>query len=80
MIAAGAVTLDYDDRFGYLPDLLDRLDIRVDSQVLVFSKTSFQADKISPRHPRAIYFSNDVAVGFVRDADVIELAAFDARH
>ena len=79
-IAAGAVTLDYDDRFGYLPSLLDRLDIRVDSQVLVFSKTSFQADKISPRHPRAIYFTDDVAVGVVHDAEVIELAAFDARH
>ncbi len=79
-VASGAATLDYDDRFGYLPSLLDRLDIRVDSQVLVFSKTSFQAEKISPRHPRAIYFNDDVAVGIVHDADVIELTAFDARH
>ena len=79
-VAAETVTLDYDDRFGYLPSLLDRLDIPVDSQVLVFSKTSFQADKISPRHPRAIYFTDDVAVGFVHEADVIELAAFDARR
>lgn len=79
-VASGAATLDYDTRFGYLPSLLDRLDIRVDSQVLVFSKTSFQADKVSPRHPRAIYFNDDVAVGIVQDADVIELAAFDALH
>ncbi|HBD98389.1 MAG TPA: hypothetical protein DC060_09340, partial [Gemmatimonadetes bacterium] len=41
-VASGVATLDYDNRFGYLPSLLDRLDIRVDSQVLVFSKTSFQ--------------------------------------
>jgi len=77
-VASGVATLDYDNRFGYLPSLLDRLDIRVDSQVLVFSKTSFQADKISPRNPRAIYFNDDVAVGIVQDADVIELAAFGA--
>ena len=79
-VTAGSATLDYDDRFGYLPSLLDRLDIRVDSQALVFSKTSFQADKISPRNPRAIYFSDDVAVGFVHEADFIELAAFGSRH
>ena len=65
-VASGAATLDYDDRFGYLPGLLKRLDIRIDSQVLVFSKTSFQSDKISPRTPRAIYFNNDVAVGIVQ--------------
>ena len=79
-VASGTATLDYDDRFGYLPSLLDLLDIRIDSQVLVFSKTSFQAEKISPRHPRAIYFNDDVAVGIVQEADVIELTAFDARH
>ena len=79
-VASGAATLDYDDRFGYLPSLLDNLGIRVDSQVLVFSKTSFQADKISPRNPRAVYFNDDVAVGIVHEADVIELAAFGALH
>ena len=79
-VAAGRTTLDYNDRFGYLPGLLDRLDIRVDSQVLVFSKTSFQADKISPRTPRAIYFNDDVAVGIAHEAGVIELAAFDPRR
>ena len=79
-VASGAATLDYDDQFGYLPGLLNRLDIQVDSQVLVFSKTSFQADKISPRKPRAIYFNDDIAVGIVQDADVIELAAFGALH
>ena len=79
-VDAGSATLDYDDRFGYLPSLLDRLDIRVDSQVLVFSKTSFQAAQISPRTPRAIYFNDDVAVGMAQEAGVIELAAFDPRR
>jgi hypothetical protein len=68
------------DDFGYLPSVLDLLGIRVDSQALVFSKTSFQAPKISPARPRAIYFTDDAAVGFVRGGDVIELAAVDPRQ
>ena len=79
-VASGAATLDYDEQFGYLPSLLDRLDIRVDSQALVFSKTSLQAPLISPRTPRSIYFSDAVAVGFVQGSAVIELAAFDPRR
>lgn len=43
----------------------------------MFSKTSFQATKISPRNPRAIYFTDDVAVGWVRGGDGYEIAATD---
>jgi hypothetical protein len=52
---------------GYLPSLLQRLGV----------KTSFQSHRISPRNPRAIYFADDVAVGFVRGGEVVELAALD---
>lgn len=77
----GAVTLDYrPDGNGYLPSLLQRLSVNTDSQTLVFSRTSFQAAKISPRNPRAVYFTDNVAVGFVRGGDVIELAALDPRQ
>jgi hypothetical protein len=77
----GTVTLDYrQDGNGYLASLLQRLGINTDSQALVFSKTSFQAARISPRNPRAIYFADDVAVGFVHGGDVIELAALDPRQ
>jgi hypothetical protein len=65
---------------GYLPSLLRYLGVNVDSQALVFSKTSFQSQKISPRNPRAIYFADDVAVGFVRGGDVLELAALDTQQ
>jgi len=65
---------------GDLPSLLDRLHISPDSQLLVFSKTSFQAGKISPRNPRAIYFNDDVAVGWVRGSQSMEVAAFDSRQ
>ncbi len=79
-VASDRVTLDHDDRFGYLPSLLKQLDISVDTQALVFSKTSLQASLISPRTPRAIYFSDAVAVGAVQGAPVIELVAFDPRR
>jgi hypothetical protein len=65
------------DSSGYLASLLEHLDVAVDSQALVFSKTSFQAANVSPRNPRAIYFSDDVAVGFVRGGQGIEVAAID---
>ena len=63
-----------------LAHLLEKLKIPIDSQALVFSKTSFQATRISPRNPRAIYFNDDVAVGFVRGSDSMEVAATDPRQ
>lgn len=80
-IARGAAVLDFrGDGTGYLASLLARLGVTVDSQALVFSKTSMQAARVSPRHPRAIYFADDVAVGFVPGGDVLELAALDSRQ
>jgi hypothetical protein len=77
----GAIALDFRaDGTGYLASVLRHLDVKTDSQGLVFSKTSTQAAKISPRNPRAIYFTDDVAVGFVRGGDNLELAARDPRQ
>ena len=76
---SGEVTLDLDGAFGYLPSVLDALDVPVSSQVLVFSKTSFQASRIVPRMPRAIYHSDSVSVGWVRGGDVLEVASLDPK-
>jgi len=77
----GTITLDFRaDGTGYLASVLRHLGVNADSQGLVFSKTSSQAAKISPRNPRAIYFADDVAVGFVRGGEVLELAARDPRQ
>ena len=65
---------------GYLPSLLEALDVREDSQALVFSKSGLQSAKTSPRTPRAIYFNDDVAVGFVQGGDTLEVAAQDPRQ
>ncbi len=65
---------------GYLPALLEALHINPDTQALVFSKTSFQSRRISPQNPRAIYFNDNVAVGYVPGGEVIELASLDPRQ
>ena len=77
---AGTAKLDFSAKDGYLPSLLKHLGINPDSQMLVFSKTSFQAPKITPHHPRAIYFSDNAMVGFVPDGDVFELIGIDPKQ
>ena len=79
-LAEKQVKLDYHPDFGYLPAVLKHLGIPSSSQVLVFSKTSFQAPRIWPRMPRALYFNDEIAVGFVRGGDVLEFAAADPRQ
>lgn len=79
-IDEGKTTLRFDPSFSYLPDLLKRLDINVDSQVLVFAQDSFQASVISPQFPRAIYFNDDYAVGYEPHGEVFELSALDPKQ
>src|SRR5258708_27865112 len=47
----GAVKLVFQPTSGYLRSVLENLDIMVESQVMVFSKTSFQAKFVSPENP-----------------------------
>lgn len=77
---SGQARLEFTADRGYLDSLLKALDIPLESQVLVFSKTSFQAPRIAPRLPRALYFNDTVSVGWVRGGDVLELAAVDPRQ
>ena len=76
LIASG-VSLEFKPGFGYLPSVLQQLGIALDTQAMVFSKTSFQAAKIGPRNPRAIYFNDNVAVGWVRGSEDVEIAVSD---
>ncbi|MFO1041310.1 MAG: hypothetical protein U0941_05955 [Planctomycetaceae bacterium] len=72
----GTVTLTFDDTQGNLRSVLEHLKVPVSSQVLTFAKTSLQAHHISPATPRAIYFNDDVHVGFVQEG-LIEIAVSD---
>ena len=79
-VRRGTVKLPFDPATGYLRPLLNALHIPIDSQTLVFSQGSMQANQISPVNPRAVYFNDTVALGWVRGADLLELAAQDARQ
>ena len=79
-LVAGDLALTFDGRSGYLRSVLDALAVPVESQVAVFSPTSNQDDLITPENPRAIFFNDSVAVGWVRDADLLEVAAQDPRQ
>src|SRR6185503_10185452 len=62
---------------GYLAPLLKALNISASSQMLVFSKTSFQRQHIWPDSPRALYFNDDVYIGWVKGGEVVEIASMD---
>lgn len=66
-----------DDGHGYLKSVLAALDVPQDSQVLSFTRSSLQFDKIDPQHPRAIYFRDDAAVGAVHDGKLLEFLVND---
>lgn len=74
---AGEAKLEYDDDHGYLAAVLKALGVPASSQTLVYSKTSFQQKRIHPRAPRALYFNDDVYLGWVQGGDVVEVSAAD---
>jgi hypothetical protein len=76
----GEATLTANGPSGYLQSVLAALNIPVESQVLVFSKTSFQAPRINPKNPRALYFNDTVSVGWVRGGEVLELVGQDPKQ
>ena len=76
-IAQGKIKLKYEGRHGYLLSVLQQLKIPLSSQMLVFSKTSFQHELISPQFPRALYFNASTYVGWVRGSNLLELASVD---
>jgi hypothetical protein len=79
-LESGQTKLEYAFPEGYVTSVLKALDIHPDSQVLVFSKSSIQNTHISPRTPRAIYFNDEVAVGFVQNGEEVELSSLDPKQ
>lgn len=79
-LGKGEIKLTYaDDGHGYLVSLLNALAISPESQVLPFTRSSLQFDRISPKTPRAVYFNDEAAVGAVHQGEVIEILANDRR-
>ncbi len=73
-IDTGEAQLKFETPSGYLSSVLRELEIDVDSQILVFSKTSFQKGLIAPETPRAIYFKDDVYVAWVQESPSLEIS------
>jgi hypothetical protein len=73
----GTVKLRWEGSSGYLRAVMEALQVPVASQSVVFSKTSLQQHYVSPSNPRAIYYSDNVIVAFIRNAPLLEIAALD---
>lgn len=76
-LAAGETTLAFDPGSGYLRALLQALDVPASSQMLVLSRTGVQRAFTSPGNPRALYFNEQVSVGYIRHSPFLELIAHD---
>lgn len=74
-IAAGEVALRGSDQ-EIVRRVLRELGISAASQAVVFSRTSLQSGLIRPSHPRALYFSDSVYVGWV-SGGLVEAVAID---
>ncbi len=79
-IKAGTTRLAFDGPQGFLRSLLEKLDVPVESQVLLFSKTGIQNAHTSPETPRALYFNDRVIVGYIPGAPLLEIASHDPRQ
>lgn len=65
-IEAGRVALDGGGgEKTFLLSLLKALDVPATSQMLLFSTTSLQLRLITPSNPRALFFNEDVYVGYI---------------
>ena len=72
VIESGKSSTDrYSNRASMLSYLLKEFKISYLSQVLVFSNTSLQLSKISPKSPRAIFFSDDLYPGYVPNGHIV---------
>lgn len=75
----GQAQLVRDHRYDFLLSVLTNLQVQPSSQMLVFSKTSFQRERIDPEHPRGIYFGDNVYVGFVPGSPLLEITEVDPK-
>ncbi|MDF1738694.1 MAG: hypothetical protein P1U86_06015 [Verrucomicrobiales bacterium] len=72
----GSIKLDYSSEKRFLTSLLKALNISESTQMLVYSTTSLQLSLISPKTPRAVYFNEDIYLGYVQGGR-IEIVSID---
>ena len=74
---SGMARLTGDERFGYLLSVAELLDVPLESQLLVYSKTARAPTLVSPTTPRAVFFNDEVSVAWIPGARELELTAID---
>ncbi len=79
-LEAGTLNPPFEIGSGYLRAVLGELDVPIESQVLVFTKTGIQGGLTGPRNPRALYFNDSVVVGYIRGAPWLEFASHDPQQ
>lgn len=72
----GKVKIDRKDAWSVLHGVMKEFHIPAESQVMVFSKTSKQNDRITPQTPRVVYFGDDAYIGYCLGG-AIEVSTID---
>ncbi len=75
-LESGRIALDRTSEKAFLHSLLKALGIPASSQMLVFSTTSLQLRYITPANPRALYFNEELYVGYIPGAR-LEIVSLD---
>ena len=75
-LESGKLALDHASEKAALLSLLHALEIPASSQMLVFSTTSLQLSLITPQNPRAIFFNEDISLGYIPGGK-IEVVSLD---
>ena len=78
-IESGTVRLEWHAKWGWLPAFQKALGVDPSSQTLVFSKTSLQREHIHPANPRAIFFGDDIYLGYIPGSPLVEVSEVDPR-
>jgi len=73
---SGRIALNRGGEKAFVLSVLEALGIPASSQMLVFSTTSLQLSLISPANPRALYFNEDIYLGYVPGGR-IEIVSLD---
>ncbi len=69
-VQAGRVELGHAGEKAFVASVLKSLDIPASSQMLLFSTPSLQLSLITPRSPRAIFFNEDIYLGWVQGGKI----------
>jgi len=77
-LLSGEVKLEFKAPRGYLDSVLKNLGIDPSSQMLVYSKSSLQVERVNATTPRAIYFNDDTYVAWVQAVGLLEFVTMDS--